>query len=99
MTPKEAQRFTKLLHNTDDMTPLEKAEVGRLRTAYLTAVAHETEAYIAAKETYEDAKKHLDMHDPGEREVLMTLLKSMRDGEKNVLVIAAELETHFGISA
>jgi len=26
-------------------------------------------------------------------------LKSMRDGEKNVLIIAAELETHFGISA
>lgn len=99
MTPKEAQRFTKLLHNTDDMTPLEKAEVGRLKTAYLSAVIQETEAYVAAKEAYEDAKKHLDLQDPGEREVLMTLLKSMRDGERNVLVIASELETHFGISA
>ncbi len=99
MTPKEAQRFTKLLHNTDDMTPLEKAEVGRLKTAYLSAVIQETEAYIAAKEAYEEAKQHLDLQDPGEREVLMTLLKSMRDGEKNVLIIASELETHFGISA
>ena len=99
MTPKEAQRFTKLLHNTDDMTPMEKAEVGRLKTAYLSAVITETEAYVAAKEAYEEAKEHLDTTDPGEREVLMTLLKSMREGEKNVLIIAAELETHFGISA
>ena len=71
MTPKEAQRFTKLLHNTDGMTPLEKAEVGRLKTAYLSAVIQETEAYIAAKEAYEDAKEHLDVTDPGEREVLI----------------------------
>ena len=99
MTPKEAQRFTKLLHNTDNMTPLEKAEVGRLKTAYFSAVITETEAYIAAKEAYEEAKVHLDVTDPGEREVLMTLLKSMREGEKNVLIIATELETHFGISA
>ena len=88
MTPKEAQRFTKLLHNTDNMTPMEKAEVGRLKTAYLSAVITETEAYIAAKEAYEEAKQHLDLQDPGER-----------DGEKNVLIIASELETHFGISA
>ena len=54
MTPKEAQRFTKLLQNTDDMTPLEKAEVGRLKTAYLSAVIQETEAYVAAKEAYEE---------------------------------------------
>ena len=70
-----------------------------MRTAYLAAVAQETEAYIAAKEAYEEAKEHLDLQDPGEREVLMTLLKSMRDGERNVLIIASELETHFGISA
>ena len=99
MTPKEAQRFTKLLHNTDNMTPLEKAEVGRLKTAYFSAVITETEAYIAAKEAYEEAKQHLDLQDPGERDVLMTLLKSMRDSEKNVQIIASELETHFGISA
>lgn len=99
MTPKQAQQFTKLLHDTDNMTPMERAELGRLKTAYFSAVAQETEAYIAAKEAYDEAKQHLDLQDPGEREVLMTLLKSMRDGERNVLIIAAELEAHFGISA
>ena len=48
---------------------------------------------------YEEAKQHLDLQDPGERDVLMTLLKSMRDSEKNVQIIASELEIHFGISA
>jgi hypothetical protein len=99
MTPKEAQRLNKLLHNTDNVTPLEQAEVGRMRQAYFSAVAQETEAYIAAKEAYDDAKEHLDLQDPGEREVLMTLLKSMRDGERNMTIISTELEVHFGISA
>jgi hypothetical protein len=99
MTPKEAQRFNKLLHNKDNMTPLEKAEVGRIRQAYFLAVAQETAAYIAAKEAYDEAKDHLDLHDPGEREVLMTLLKSMRDGARNMQIISTELEEHFGISA
>ena len=93
------QQIQQLLKDPVNMTPLERAEVGRVKQAYFSAVAQETEAYIAAKEAYEEAKKHLDLQDPGEREVLMTLLKSMRESEKNVLIIASELETHFGISA
>ena len=88
-----------LLKDPVDMTPLERAEVGRMKQAYFSAVAHETEAYIAAKEAYEEAKLHLDLKDPGEREVLMTLLKSMRDSERNMTIISTELEVHFGISA
>ena len=93
------QQLRQLLKDPTNMTPLEQAEVGRMRLAYFSAVAQETEAYIAAKEAYDEAKDHLDLQDPGEREVLMTLLKSMRDGERNMQIIAAELETHFGISA
>ena len=93
------QQIQQLLKDPVNMTPLEKAEVGRMRQAYFSAVAQETEAYIAVKEAYDDAKLHLDLQDPGEREVLMTLLKSMRDSERNMTIISAELETHFGISA
>ena len=88
-----------LLKDPVDMTPLERAEVGRMKQAYFSAVAQETEAYIAAKEAYEEAKEFLDVKDPDEREVLMTLLKSMRDSERNMTVISNELEVHFGISA
>jgi len=93
------QQIQQLLKDPVNMTPLEKAEVGRLRQAYFSAVAQETEAYIAAKEAYDDAKEHLDLKDPGEREVLMTLHKSMRDSERNMSIISTELEVHFGISA
>jgi len=41
----------------------------------------------------------MDIQDPGEREVLMQLLKNMRDCERNMTIIATELEVHFGISA
>ena len=93
------QQIQQLLKDPVNMTPLERAEVGRVKQAYFSAVAQETEAYIAAKEAYEEAKKHLDLQDPGEREVLMTLLKSMRDSERNMIAISTELEVHFGISA
>jgi hypothetical protein len=93
------QQLQQLLKDPINMTPLEKAEVGRVRQAYFSAVAQETEAYIAAKEAYDEAKIYLDLEDPGEREVLMTLLKSMRDSERNMAIISAELEVHFGISA
>ena len=93
------QQIRQLLKDPENMTPLERAEVGRLKQAYFSAVAQETEAYIAAKEAYEEAKKHLDLKDPGEREVLMTLLKSMRDSARNMQAISTELEVHFGISA
>jgi hypothetical protein len=93
------QQIQQLLKDPVNMTPLERAEVGRIKQAYFSAVAQETEAYIAAKEAYEEAKDHLDIRDPEEREVLMTLLKSMRDGARNMQTISAELEVHFGISA
>ena len=93
------QQLRQLLKDPANMTPLEKAEVGRMKQAYFSAVAQETEAYIAAKEAYDDAKLHLDLQDPGEREVLMQLLKNMRDCERNMTIIATELETHFDISA
>jgi hypothetical protein len=93
------QQLQQLLKDPINMTPLEKAEVGRVRQAYFSAVAQETEAYIAAKEAYDEAKIYLDLEDPGEREVLMTLLKSMRYSERNMAIISAELEVHFGISA
>jgi len=93
------QQIRQLFKDPENMTPLERAEVGRMKQAYFSAVAQETEAYIAAKEAYEEAKLHLDLKDPGEREVLMSLLKSMRDSERNMTVISTELEVHFGISA
>jgi hypothetical protein len=93
------QQIRQLLKDPENMTPLERAEVGRLKQAYFSAVAQETEAYIAAKEAYEEAREHLDLKDPGEREVLMTLLKSMRDSARNMQTISTELEVHFGISA
>ena len=93
------QQIQQLLKDPVNMTPLERAEVGRMKQAYFSAVAHETEAYIAAKEAYDEAKVHLDLQDPGEREVLMTLLKSVRDSERNMQIISTELEVHFGISA
>ena len=93
------QQIQQLLKNPDNMTPLEQAEVGRMKQAYFSAVAQETEAYISAKEAYEDAREFMDVKDPGEREVLMQLLKNMRDCERNMTIIATELETHFGISA
>ena len=93
------QQIQQLLKDPVDMTPLERAEVGRMKQAYFSAVAQETEAYIAAKEAYDEAKVHLDLQDPGEREVLMTLLKSVRDSERNMQIISTELEVHFGISA
>ena len=40
----------------------------------------------------------MDINDPGEREVIMQLLKNVRDGEANMVTIATELELHFGIS-
>ena len=99
MGTKQPISIQHLLRDPVDMTPLEKAEVGRMKQAYFSAVAQETEAYIAAKEAYDEAKEFLDVKDPGEREVLMTLLKSMRDSERNMTVISNELEVHFGISA
>ena len=66
--------------------------------AYYSAVATETAAYIEAKEMYEEAKEFMDINDPGEREVIMQLLKNVRDGEANMVTIATELENHFGIS-
>ena len=93
------QQIRQLLKDPANMTPLERAEVGRMRQAYFSAVAQETEAYIAAKEAYEEARQFMDLQDPGEREVIMTLLKSMRDSERNMQIISTELEVHFGISA
>ena len=93
------QQLQQLLKDPVNMTPLEHAEVGRMKQAYFSAVAQETEAYISAKEAYVDAKEFMDLQDPGEREVLMQLLKNMRDCERNMIVIATELETHFDISA
>jgi len=92
------QQIRQLLKYPENMTPLEQAEVGRMKQAYFSAVAQETEAYISAKEAYDDAKEFMDVQDPGEREVLMQLLKNMRDCEANMVIIATELETHFGIS-
>jgi len=93
------QQIRQLLKDPANMTPLEQAEVGRMKQAYFSAVAQETEAYISAKEAYEDAREFMDVKDPGEREVLMQLLKNMRDCERNMTIIATELETHFDISA
>ena len=93
------QQLQQLLKDPVNMTPLEHAEVGRMKQAYFSAVAQETEAYISAKEAYEDARAFMDVKDPGEREVLMQLLKNMRDCERNMTIIATELETHFDISA
>jgi hypothetical protein len=93
------QQIQQLLKNPVSMTPLERAEVGRIKQAYFSAVAQETEAYIAAKEAYEEAKVHLDIRDPEECEVLMTLLKSLRESARNMQTISTELEVHFGISA
>ena len=93
------QQLQQLLKDPVNMTPLEHAEVGRMKQAYFSAVAQETEAYISAKEAYDDAKEFMDVKDLGEREVLMQLLKNMRDCERNMTIIAAELEAHFDISA
>jgi len=93
------QQLQQLLKDPVNMTPLEHAEVGRMKQAYFSAVAHETEAYISAKEAYDEAKEFMDLQDPGEREVLMQLLKNKRDCERNMTIIATELEVHFGISA
>jgi len=93
------QQIRQLLKDPANMTPLEQAEVGRMKQAYFSAVAQETEAYISAKEAYDDAKEFMDVKDLGEREVLMQLLKNMRDCERNMTIIAAELEAHFDISA
>ena len=93
------QQLQQLLKDPVNMTPLEHAEVGRMKQAYFPAVANETAAYIEAKETYEEAKAFMDINDPGEREVIMQLLKNVRDGEANMMTIATELEMHFGISA
>jgi len=93
------QQIRQLLKDPTNMTPLEQAEVGRMKQAYFSAVAQETEAFISAKEAYEDAREFMDVKDPGEREVLMQLLKNMRDCERNMTIIATELETHFDISA
>jgi len=93
------QQIRQLLKDPANMTPLEQAEVGRMKQAYFSAVAQETEAFISAKEAYEDAREFMDVKDPGEREVLMQLLKNMRDCERNMTIIATELETHFDISA
>ena len=91
-------QLQQLLKDPVNMTPLEHAEVGRMKQAYFSAVANETAAYIEAKETYEEAKAFMDINDPGEREVIMQLLKNVRDGEANMVTIATELELHFGIS-
>ena len=93
------QQLQQLLKDPVNMTPLEHAEVGRMKQAYFSAVAQETEAYISAKEAYEDAREFMDVKDPGEREVLMQLLKNMRDCERNMTIIATELEMHFDIWA
>jgi len=93
------QQLQQLLKDPVNMTPLEHAEVGRMKQAYFSAVAQETEAYISAKEAYEDAREFMDVKDPGEREVLMQLLKNMRDCERNMTIIATELEKHFDIWA
>ena len=93
------QQIRQLLKDPANMTPLEQAEVGRMKQAYFSAVAQETEAFISAKEAYEDAREFMDVKDPGEREVLMQLLKNMRDCERNMTIIATELEVHFDISA
>jgi len=93
------QQLQQLLKDPVNMTPLEHAEVGRMKQAYFSAVAQETESYISAKEAYEDAREFMDVKDPGEREVLMQLLKNMRDCERNMTIIATELEVHFDISA
>ena len=92
------QQLQQLLKDPVNMTPLEHAEVGRMKQAYFSAVATETAAYIEAKETYEEARAFMDVNDPGEREVIMQLLKNVRDGEANMVTIATELELHFGIS-
>ena len=93
------QQIQQLLKDPVSMTPLEQAEIGRMKQAYFSAVAQETEAYIAAKEAYDEAKEFLDKQDTGEREVLMQLLKTKLDCERNMVTIATELEVHFGISA
>ena len=93
------QQIQQLLKDPVNMTPLERAEVGRMRQAYFSAVAQETEAYIAAKEAYDEAKQFLDKDDPEERAVLMQLLKNKLDCENNMTIISTELEVHFGISA
>ena len=93
------QQIQQLLKDPVNMTPLERAEVGRMKQAYFSAVAQETEAYIAAKEAYDEAKRFLDKDDPEEREVLMQLLKNKLDCENNMTIISTELEVHFGISA
>ena len=93
------QQIRQLLKDPTNMTPLEQAEVGRIKQAYFSAVAQETEAFISAKEAYEDAREIMDVIDRGEREVLMQLLKNMRDCERNMTIIATELEVHFDISA
>ena len=93
------QQIQQLLKDPVSMTPLEQAEIGRMKQAYFSAVAQETEAYIAAKEAYDEAKEFLDKQDVGEREVLMQLLKTKLDCERNMMTIATELEVHFGISA
>ena len=93
------QQIQQLLKDPVNMTPLERAEVGRMKQAYFSAVAQETEAYIAAKEAYDEAKHFLDKDDPEEREVLMQLLKNKLDCENNMTIISTELEVHFGISA
>ena len=99
MGTKQPISLQHLLRDPVDMTPLERAEVGRMKQAYFSAVAQETEAYIAAKEAYDEAKQFLDKDDPGEREVLLQLLKTKLDSETNMITIATELEVHFGISA
>ena len=95
----KAKNMSKLMEYLDTLTPLEKMEVDRAKSAYMGAVCGETQAYVEAKEAYDEAKEHLDINDPDEREVLTTLLQSMMDAQSNVLVIAKELETHFNIVA
>jgi len=55
------QQLQQLLKDPVNMTPLEHAEVGRMKQAYFSAVAQETEAYISAKEAYDDAKEFMDL--------------------------------------
>ena len=99
MGTKQPISLQHLLRDPVDMTPLERAEVGRMKQAYFSAVAQETVAYIEAKKAYDEAKEFLDRDDPGEREVLMQLLKNKLDAENNMMTISTELEVHFGISA
>ena len=99
MGTKQPISLQQLLRDPVDMTPLERAEVGRMKQAYFSAVAQETEAYIAAKEAYEEAREFLDRDDPEEHAVLMQLLKTKLDAETNMMTISTELELHFGISA